>query len=102
MTDGPQNISESAPPVDLQPVVPFWQVPWKFVVHTLVGTSIFAIIAGAAVLLEVAVRKLQAYTAVGKVVIVGLKAGEYSLLGVDLVLFEVFLWRTAKRTIKQL
>jgi hypothetical protein len=102
MSDGPQNVSESAPPVVVQPVAPFWQVPWEFAVHALVGTSIFAIIAAVAVLLEVAVRKLGAYGVVGRVVILGLKMGEYSLLGVDLVLFDVFLWRTARRTIKHL
>src|SRR5437016_2191575 len=62
MSDGTQNISEgvqaSVPP---QLVTPFWLVPWEFAVHALVGTSIFAIIAAAAVLLDLAVRKLGAY-----------------------------------------
>ena len=37
---------------------PFWYVPWEFAVHTLVGTSIFAIIAIPALLLDARVGTL--------------------------------------------
>jgi len=85
----------------LQPVTPFWRVPWNFAVHAVVGTSIFAFIAAPAVLLDLAVRRLEAYR-VDRVIIFGLRAAEYALFAVDLVIFGVFLWRTAKRTIKDL
>jgi len=94
MSDGMQELIEPS-------VIPFWRVPWEFAVHALVGTSIFAIIAAAAVLLDLIVRKLGAY-GISHVFLLGLKAGEYALFGVDLVLFGVFLWRTAERTIKRL
>jgi len=100
MANQTQNVAE---PIHqpLQPAAPFWLAPWQFAVHALVGTSIFAIIAAVAVALELAVHKLQSY-GIGRVIIFGLKAGEYSVFGVDLFLFGVFLWRTANRTIKKL
>lgn len=101
MSDNAQNISETIDQKSLEPSIPFWQAPTQFAVHALVGTCIFAIIAGAAVVLELAVRKLEMY-GIGRVVILGLKAAEYALFGVDLILFACFLWRTANRTIKQL
>jgi len=80
---------------------PFWRAPWEFTVHALVGTFIFGIIAGAAVGLDLAVHRLETL-GIGRMVIIGLKVGEYTLFLVDLVLFGVFLWRTAGRTIKHL
>lgn len=80
---------------------PFWRAPWEFAVHVLVGSLIFGIIAGAAVLLDLAVRRLEA-RGTGRVVTIGLRGGEYALFLIDLVLFGVFLWRTAKRTIGRL
>jgi hypothetical protein len=74
---------------------PFWQVPCEFAVHAIVGTCIFAIIAAVAVLLSWAIHKIEAYTTV--TVIYLLTAAEYALLVTDLLLFGVFLWRTAKR-----
>jgi hypothetical protein len=84
-----------------EPVLPFWRVPWEFAVHAPVGTSIFGIIAGVAVLLDLAVIRLEVYHT-DAVITWGLKGGEYALFGVDLVLFGVFLWQTAKRTAKRL
>ena len=69
--------------------------------HTLVGTSIFTIIAAAAVLLNLGVNRLEAYDS-DRVIIIGLMAAEYGLFSVDLLLYGVFLWRTAKRTIQRL
>jgi hypothetical protein len=80
---------------------PFWHARWEFAVHTLVGTSIFTIIAVAAVLLNLGVHRLEAYDS-DTVVIIGLMAAEYGLFSVDLLLYVVFLWRTAKRTIQRL
>lgn len=100
MNDGTQNASEIVRQHALGGGA-FWRVPWQFAIHAIVGTSIFLIIALAAVGLEIAVHKLESY-GVGKVVIIGLKAGEYALFAVDLVLFGIFLMRTASRTIKQL
>ena len=96
MSDGSQNISAS-----VESVVVFWRGPWEFAVHGVVGTSIFAIIAAFAVVLDLALSKLEAY-GVGGVIIFGLKAAEYGLFVTDLVLFAVFLWRTAKRTLQRL
>lgn len=84
-----------------QQVIPFWRVPWQFAVHALVGIAIFAIIAGGAVALELAVRALAMH-GIGPVIIFGLKAAEYAVFGVDLILFGVFLWRTTKRSVQQL
>ena len=91
----PAHIADSVPDA------PFWRVPWEFAVHTLVGTSIFAIIAAAAVLIDLGVSKLEAY-GTGSGIIFGLKLAEYALFGTDLWLFGIFLWRVAKRTIKKL
>jgi hypothetical protein len=93
MAESTQTISE--------PLTPFWRVPWEFAVHAIVGTLIFGIIAGAAVLLSVVLVKLETYH-IDIVIILGLKAAEYALFAVDLALFGVFLLRTAKRTIKRL
>jgi len=95
-TDSPK-LSELVQPQ----LAPFWSVPWDFAVHALVGISIFAIIAGAAVLLDLAIQNLDSY-GISWVTIYGLKAAEYGLLGSDLWLFSVFLWRTARRTVRKL
>jgi hypothetical protein len=83
------------------PVTPSWRVPWDFAVNALVGTSLFAIIAIPAVGLDLAVRTLEPY-GINNVTIFGLRAGEYALLGTDLWLFGVFLWRTATRAMQHL
>jgi hypothetical protein len=101
MSSETQNAPHPIQEKVMRSTAPFWLAPWEFAVHALVGTSIFAIIAAAAVALELAVHKLQTY-GIGNVIIFGLKAAEYTVFGVDLFLFGVFLWRTAKRTIKNL
>jgi hypothetical protein len=90
-----QSLSQSAV------VIPSWRVPWQFFVHIIVGTSIFAIIAMAAFFSSIGVAKLEAYHQ-DPVIFLGLRAGEYALFVVDLVLFFVFLCRTAMRTIRNL
>jgi hypothetical protein len=84
-----------------QAVLPFWRVPWEFAVHGIVGTAIFAIIAGLAVGLDLAVSRLKAYH-VSILIIDGLQVAEYALFAVDICLFLVYLWRTGRRTIKRL
>jgi hypothetical protein len=96
MSPGTQNVPVAARTADA-----FWRVPWEFAVHALVGTFIFSIIAAAAVLLDWGVGILST-KGVGRVIIVGLEGAEYGLFLIDLVLFGVFLWRTAGRTIKKL
>ena len=84
------------------PAPPFWHAPLEFAAHAVVGTAIFAIIAAAAVFLNIGVAQLQAHFRVTEVIIYGLEAAEYALFGTDLLLYAVFLWRTARRTIKKL
>jgi hypothetical protein len=80
---------------------PFLRAPVKFAVHAVVGTSIFATIAVFAIGLNIAVQKLETYK-ISTVIIDGLEFAEYTLFATDLTLFVVFLWRTAKRTLKHL
>ena len=101
MADGAPNIVGDVHPVAAHLRIPFWRAPWEFAVHGIVGTSIFAIIAALAVALDLFVAWLESRR-ISVLIIFGLKGAEYALFGVDLVLFGVFLWRTAKRTIQQL
>ena len=80
---------------------PFWHAPWEFAVHSLVGSFIFLLIAGIATLLDWAVQFLEAHK-ISSVVVVGCRTAEYVILITDLVLYAVFLWRTARRTIDRL
>lgn len=80
---------------------PFWQVPWEFAVHGLVGTSIFTIIAAIAIALDLSVHWLETYK-ISVAIILGLKAATLALFASDISLFGVFLWRTARRMIKRL
>ena len=80
---------------------PFWRVPWEFAVQAFVGTLIFAIIAAATILLDVLVRTLASY-GVSVFVTYGLKTAEYAVFVIDLLLFGVFLWRTAARAARKL
>jgi len=75
--------------------------PHKFLIETLVGVAIFLIIAITAVILSYIVTYLDD-RGVDKVIIYGLKAAEYLLFIVDLILFCRFLWRTAKKTWSEL
>jgi hypothetical protein len=87
--------------VAVQSDLPFWQVPWVFAVHGIVGTSIFSIIAAFAVALDPSVHWLETYP-ISAFVIMGLQVAAYALFVTDLGLFVVFLWRTARRTVKDL
>jgi len=84
---------------DLGP--PWWQSPAEFLGHVLGGTLIFGTIAGAAVLLDVAIRYFDGIQVSG-VILLGLKIAEYALFGVDLALFLIFVGRAAFRLLRRL
>jgi len=90
-----------APAVTANALPVFWRAPWDFAVHTIVGTTIFAIIAAPAIGLGMVVNKLEG-TGTDGVIFFGLKTAEYALFATDLGLYLVFLWRTAKRAVKRL
>ena len=73
----------------------------RFLIETLGGLAIFAIIAGAAVLLSYFVGYLDS-KGIDKVIIYGLKGAEYLIFFVDLVLLCRFLWSTSKKTWRKL
>lgn len=75
--------------------------PKTFLVETLAGISIFLIIAAAAVGLSYLVTILDK-NGVDKVIVYGLKAAEYAIFAVDLALLGRFLWRTARRSWREL
>jgi hypothetical protein len=106
MADVAPKVVRDVQPIGDASVTPFWRVPWEFAVHGIIGTAIFAIIAGLAVALDLSVGWLETYRVnthrVSELIINGLKVAEYWLFATDLSLFAVFLWRTAKRTIKDL
>lgn len=74
----------------------YWRTPLGFAVHALVGTTIFAMIAGPLVLLEFCVHKFKAL-GVDTVIVVGLRASVFAIFAADLFLYLVFLWRTLRR-----
>jgi len=96
MGNGTQHVSDKAEPS----LVPYWRVPWEFAVHAIVGTSIFAIVAVWAIGLNLFFQILVEPYKISRVVIDGLQLGEYTVFGIDLFLFVVFLLRTAKRMLK--
>ncbi|MBK7931818.1 MAG: hypothetical protein IPJ98_31365 [Bryobacterales bacterium] len=95
--------SEQAPEPDIEihRPVPFWHAPYEFLIHSLVGTLIFGTIAMFAVAIDMAVA-LHAPKTLSPVIIYGIKFGEYGLFLTDLVLFSVFLYRTAMRKLAEL
>jgi len=82
-------------------IAPFWQVPWEFAVHGLIGTAIFAIIAALAITLDLSVHRLETYK-LSMAIILGLKTATLALFASDFCLFSVFLWRTTRRMLKKL
>ncbi len=70
-------------------------------VHVVVGSGIFLLIAIPAVVINLLVKWLDGLD-LGTFLIWGLEAAEYSLFAVDIILFLVFLARTAWRTIPKL
>jgi len=79
----------------------WWFPLWEFLVHVVVGTVIFVVIAAPAVGLNLLVAYL-ATLSVGWPIILGLEISEYALFVVDIGLYLVFLARTGWRTIQKL
>lgn len=79
-----------------------WQTPWQFAIHACVGSLTFVIVAGSAILLDWAKDWIESVHSIDPVIILGLRAAEYSIFTVDLLLFFIFLLRTLKRTIRHL
>jgi hypothetical protein len=73
---------------------------WEFAVHVTVGTLIFAVIAGGALLLDRVNHWLQ-YLGVDSPVGYGLKVAEYAVFATDLLLFLVFLGKTVARAARE-
>jgi hypothetical protein len=82
------------------PARSFWHTPADFVLHTIVGTCIFATVAIPAILLDLLVQTLGRH--VSSFVIYGVQTAEYALFCTDLVLMLIFLIKTAWRTAKKI
>src|SRR5262249_50288261 len=76
-------------------------VAWEFAVHAIVGMVIFSIIAIPAVGLDLILHKLRNY-GTSTFITLGLELAAYVLFAADLLLFMVFVFRTARRTSKRL
>jgi hypothetical protein len=94
----PQSVSSEAE----EGWLPEWlRAPWRFLLEALTGFLIFVVIGAAAVGLSFLVKCLEAWK-VDLLIVWGLRLAEYSLFVTDLILFWRFLWRTARRTWKEL
>jgi hypothetical protein len=103
LTEGLHNTSSNPPSQSGEPKLPFWHAPLEFLIHAFVGTLIFLIIAVFAILLERIAHKVNKdIVDIDQLIYIGLKAAEYALFLVDLLLYCVFLYRTASRTLKRL
>jgi hypothetical protein len=76
-----------------------WREHWipllEFLVHVLVGTTLFVGIAIPAVLLNLSVQWLASSGLnVSNLILVGLEVAEYAVFGLDLLLLIVYLLRT--------
>ena len=78
-----------------------WQVAWEFAIQAVVGILIFVVIALAAVAIELVVQAVE-YTHLSRIVVYGLRLGEYAIFCADLLTFLVFIWHTTTRTLKAL
>ena len=99
MADQGANSVASASTPDKAP--PFWDAPLEFLIHSIVGTAIFALIASAAIVIDFAVQRLETLH-ISPVITYGLMAAAYALFLTDLILFGVFLWKTGVRSAKKL
>jgi len=74
---------------------------WELLLHIIIGTGIFVVIALASVALDFLVVWLS-NKGVSRLIILGLGFAEYFLFVVDLWLFLVFVFKTARRTLQRL
>ena len=79
----------------------WWKPIWTFAVHALLGAGIFIVVAGVAVALNIAVKRLEALE-ISAFLIYGLIFAEYLLFAVDLLLFTIFVIRATRRAAKDL
>lgn len=79
----------------------WWEPIWAFAVHSIVGTTVFVLIAVPAILLNVAIKWLGERN-VSPYLLGGLACAEYLLFTVDLLLFVIFIIRTARRAVREL
>jgi len=79
----------------------WWQPIWTFAVHAVTGSGVFIVIASVSIGLNYAVRWLEGRH-VGPILVYGLIFGEYLLFFADLLLFIIFVSRTAYRCAKEL
>jgi len=78
-----------------------WWIPiWEFLVHTVVGTSLFLLIAFPAIGLNLLIHKFQVDLSLSPLIILSLTVVEYLILASDLFLFSIFIIRSVSRTIK--
>ena len=82
--------------------IPWWVPIWEFLIHAIVGTSLFLLIALPAVGLNLLIIQFQASLNLSPFLIWILHAVEYLILGSDFLLLIVFIIRSVSRTIKQL
>ena len=80
---------------------PWWSFLWEFLVHVVIGTSIFIVIAMPAGGLDFLVSWLSSKD-INVVIIIGLNVAKFTLFIIDIGLFIVFLIRTAMRTLRNL
>ncbi len=81
---------------------PWWAPQMKFLVHAVVGTTIFGIVASVGIVINVVVRALEKSGVVEPLILWGLRGAEYALFSADLAAYGVFLWRTTRRLVREL
>jgi len=79
----------------------WWFPLWEFLIHVTVGTGIFVLIGTPAIMLDRLIHWLSTKN-ISIFIIYGLKFSEYTLFIADIILFFVFIARTAWRTLRRL
>jgi len=80
----------------------FWEPVLEFVVHCLVGTLIYMIVALFSILIDLLVQWLEARHAVSREILERLKWTSLVIFGTDILLILVFVLKTAYRTARKL
>jgi hypothetical protein len=94
--------SKSLDATKLGPLAAEWlRAPTYFLIHAVVGTFIFTLIACTAFGLHALVHFFDKEE-LGDLFVWGLRIAEYALFLADLSLFIVFLWRAFIRTLREL
>lgn len=98
MTDQSASTDSSSKPKGL----PWWFPIWEFLIHVLVGTSIFVVIAMPAVALDLLIEYARSALTLSEFTVSMFVVAKYALLIVDVSLFVFFLLRTAIRTARSI